>query len=607
MVVFAGETVYAYPQPPPPMNGQPEITPAPATPPRLGLAIASLVLGIVALVLSLVVVGGLLGFVGLILGIVHLRRQASGQGMAWVGVALSVLAVAASTALGFVYYKMGREFIAAAREASESATADMQQWEGVLASEIEVTTLEGEKIKLSELRGKRVVVDFWATWCPPCVKEIPHFVQLYNETSRDELILVGISQEDAETLKPFAKKHGVNYPIASAQDLAAPYSDVQSIPTTFFIDRNGVIQSIAVGYHDLAAIKERALGLDFEGEPKTAPAAPASELTESEQPLAATEVWSTNLSASIALAAANWDGQPGEEILVVAGKQVHVLNSAGEVQQTVSMPDSFATIEAGRHGGETRLLGYSNWGKKVSVLDRTGKELWSYSSMMGVDGAHWGDLDGDGKDEMVVGMNGMGGLHAVSADGKKLWSARGLGNVWNQAVIPASKDRPALIFATEAGGTVRVYDAKGKLGKTIRPLGKYCAQMTARSVGAEGEIQALALGEGIAIAFDEKGQVAWSTPSVKDPGAWRGRTFSGGEINGDEMGDWVFREPNGDLVFVSSAGEKLGTLTPGPGLADFVITAANGEPRLITLCASTVTSYRFDGHIEKTIASTKEN
>jgi peroxiredoxin len=587
------------------MIGQPEVTPAPATPPRLGLAIASLVLGIIALVLSLVVVGGVLGLVGFILGVVHLRRHASGQGMAWVGIALSVLALVASTALGFFYYKMGKEFIAAAREAGASAAADMQQWEGVLAPEIEVTTLEGEKIKLSELRGKRVVVDFWATWCPPCVKEIPHFIQLYNETSREELALVGISKEDAETLNPFIKKHGVNYPIASAQELAEPYSEVRSIPTTFFIDRKGVIQSIAVGYHDFAAIKERALAADFEGEPKAAPAAPASELEESEEPLAAVEVWSTNIAASVALTAANWDNQPGEEILVVAGKQVHVLTAAGDVKETMPLPDSFATIEGGRYGNETRLLGYSNWGKNVSVVDRTGKELWSYSALMGVDGAHWGDLDGDGKDEMVVGMNGMGGLHAVSADGKKLWSAKGLGNVWNQAVIPASKDRPALIFATEAGGTVRVYDAKGKLQKTIRPLGKYCAQMTARVVGPDGEIQAMALGEGSAIAFDEKGQVAWSTPSVKDAGAWRGRTFAGGDINGDKLGDWVFRDPNGDLVFVSSAGEKLGSLRPGPGLADFIISMEKGEPRLITLCASTVTSYRFGPHIEKKTATAK--
>jgi hypothetical protein len=117
----------------------------------------------------------------------------------------------------------------------------------------------------------------------------------------------------------------------------------------------------------------------------------------------------------------------------------------------------------------------------------------------------------------------------------------------------------------------------------------------------------MALGEGTSIALDEKGQIAWSTPSIKDAGAWRGRTFAGGDFNADGAGDWVFRDPSGDLLFVSAAGERLGSLTPGPGLADFVITTASGQPRLITLCASTVTSYRFSPPIEKTIASTKEN
>src|SRR6266853_353247 len=64
--------------------------------------------------------------------------------------------------------------------------------------------------------------------------------------------------------------------------------------------------------------------------------------------------------------------------------------------------------------------------------DTTGKELWSYSALMGVNGAHW-DLDGDGTDELIVGMNGLGGLDAVSADGKKL-SHVALANVWSQAV-----------------------------------------------------------------------------------------------------------------------------------------------------------------------------
>jgi peroxiredoxin len=166
-------------------------------------------------------------------------------------------------------WKQFRGAVNAAQRANGGSTFDA--WQGVLAPDISVTTLEGKTLKLSELKGKRVVLDFWATWCPPCRKEIPHFIELANGASPDELVIIGISSEDADTLKAFVKKNGINYPIALADDLPSPYSDVTGIPTTFFIDRQGVIQDVLVGYHDFNQLKSRALATDTVGEPKPAP------------------------------------------------------------------------------------------------------------------------------------------------------------------------------------------------------------------------------------------------------------------------------------------------------------------------------------------------
>lgn len=256
----------------------------PSKTPQLGLAIASLVLGILAAVLSLFVVGAALGVIGLVLGVVHIQGRRATNRMAWWGVGLSVAGIVVSVAMGFYYYHAYKEFRTAMQSASSDEGADVAAWEGALAPDITVKTLDGQSITLSQLRGKRVVLDFWATWCPPCVKEIPHFIRLFNETSRDELMVVGISSEEESMLKPFIKKREINYPIASAKDLPAPYKDIQSIPTTFFIDRNGVIQSIRVGYHDFAAIKEQALAADATGEPKSPPQALVSELMETNPP-----------------------------------------------------------------------------------------------------------------------------------------------------------------------------------------------------------------------------------------------------------------------------------------------------------------------------------
>ncbi len=232
-------------------------------------AVTSLVLGILATVFSLFLIGGMLGIVGLILGILHLRRRTGRNAMAWWGAGLSVAGIGLSILFAGLYV-VGIK----AMMKSVGSSSALQVWQGVAAPDITVTTLDGQKITLSELKGKRVVLDFWATWCPPCRKEIPHFVRLFKETSREELVIVGISSEKEDVLREFAKKQGVNYPLGTAQDRRPPYSSVTSIPTTFFIDRRGIIQHIAVGYHDFEALKEHALEKDTEGEPKQPPPSP---------------------------------------------------------------------------------------------------------------------------------------------------------------------------------------------------------------------------------------------------------------------------------------------------------------------------------------------
>jgi peroxiredoxin len=112
------------------------------------------------------------------------------------------------------------------------------------APDFVLTDLHGNRLKLSDLRGKAVVLNFWATWCPPCKQEIPWFIDLQKRYGSQGLQVVGISMDDGDPkgVVKFAADNSINYPILfGADQVADQYGGIEYLPTTFFIDRNGVV------------------------------------------------------------------------------------------------------------------------------------------------------------------------------------------------------------------------------------------------------------------------------------------------------------------------------------------------------------------------------
>jgi|KBSSwiStaDraftv2_1062776.scaffolds.fasta_scaffold01136_3 peroxiredoxin len=242
--------------------------------PRLGLAVAALVFGLLSVGMSIVIVGGLAGIVGLVLAVMHLRRRPDQpRSMAYTGLVLSLAGVVASIGFGVFYYTMVDDVLT-------SIGSQANKWVGRESPDFTVTTMDGQTFKLSDFRGKRVVVDIWETWCGPCIEEIPNFNQLRTAVTEDDLALIGISSEKESILKPFLAKHEMAYTIASSQSLPVPYSNSYIIPTTFFIDRKGIIQSVLVGYHDFDTLKMHSTANDYEGVVKPSPDNPSSTTVE---------------------------------------------------------------------------------------------------------------------------------------------------------------------------------------------------------------------------------------------------------------------------------------------------------------------------------------
>ena len=115
-----------------------------------------------------------------------------------------------------------------------------------------VKDLQGNTISSADLRGKVLLVDFWATWCQPCKKEMPGYQKLLNQYGSRGFVVIGFKFEtmmDTEDPILFAKKIGVRYPLAVAPDeLKQKFGGIEGLPTTLLYDRQGILRQKVVGF-----------------------------------------------------------------------------------------------------------------------------------------------------------------------------------------------------------------------------------------------------------------------------------------------------------------------------------------------------------------------
>jgi len=118
-----------------------------------------------------------------------------------------------------------------------------------IAPDFTLNDASGKPVKLSDFRGKVVLLNFWATWCPPCRVEIPWFMEFQQTYGDRDFVVLGISLDDGwKSVKPYVDANNINYRVMIGDDnITARYGGVSSLPATFLIDRSGRIASSHVG------------------------------------------------------------------------------------------------------------------------------------------------------------------------------------------------------------------------------------------------------------------------------------------------------------------------------------------------------------------------
>ena len=123
--------------------------------------------------------------------------------------------------------------------------------EGFLAPDFTLNTVDGKEVTLSELRGKIVIINLWATWCPPCRAEMPALENAYEQYKDSGVVILGLNvtnQDSEKDIPPFVKEFGLTFPILLDRDgSVSTLYQLRGLPTTYFVNREGIIRTVVVG------------------------------------------------------------------------------------------------------------------------------------------------------------------------------------------------------------------------------------------------------------------------------------------------------------------------------------------------------------------------
>ena len=173
-----------------------------------------------------------------------MERRSAEQGQSWLkrtkGPLFLLFGLAAGVVLGLLIFYGGPDLSKEARHLPPSV--------GLVAEDFQLQKLDGTSLRLEDLRGRPVLVNFWATWCQPCREEMPLFEKV-AQAFGDRLIIVGVNYaENQRTVADFAQEFGLHFSIVlDADGEVSERYFVRSYPSSFFIDADGVIRALHLG------------------------------------------------------------------------------------------------------------------------------------------------------------------------------------------------------------------------------------------------------------------------------------------------------------------------------------------------------------------------
>jgi peroxiredoxin len=151
----------------------------------------------------------------------------------------------------FIILTAGAVWIAISADTTNATGKTSAPQAGFAAPDFTLQTTDGEEYTLSELKGNAVLVNLWATWCPPCRAEMPAIEKMYQEYKDRGLVVLAVNmtyQDDLANVAPFIQDYGLTFPVLLEETgaVGAAYQ-LRSLPSSYFIDRAGIIREVVIG------------------------------------------------------------------------------------------------------------------------------------------------------------------------------------------------------------------------------------------------------------------------------------------------------------------------------------------------------------------------
>lgn len=513
---------------------------------------------------------------------------------------------------------------------------------GQKAKDFTFTRPDGSPVSPQSLAGKVAVIDFWATWAGPCSESLPKLMQVYEKykgNDRVEFVAVSVDVPEVTNAQLDAKlaEFKVQLPIArDPQQFARTAFGVEGVPNLFIIGPDGKLQENEMGGNPLlvtelprkldkllagqdiwqeSIARYETLIRDYEASMMQEPPAATAEST-GPPPVAIAqrsepatfelkELWSVrqpDLTAPGNVQVIENANQEPKLLVNDGWRTVVEIDAQGKViaKHDLDLPPngvvSFIRMAADTQG-RRHFAGSASNQQQVHVWDQDWRRVLSFpdSEHAGIADLQMGDLDGDGKPELLVSYWDVVGIQALSLEGQRLWSDRSLANVFRLAIIGPEAGRKQ-VFAANDKGTIAMFGYDGqKISDLVIP-DRFVRLVAAADLDGDGRQEFCGLSptrepHEVLLGIGSGGEEVWNHPLPAGIHQHPIEAVTHGKLLPGNSGQWLAAAADGSIHVVSSDGKLVDQFNYGAALTGLAVANINGQGVLLVSTPEKLTAW----------------